>query len=353
MARLPRWFSLGLLVTLPLLLILMLRRPDSEPVPSRPETPPAGGSPSEVGAPVPGRGQGLNDVVLLDPGAPERPESPPGPEGAPNLAEPAGLPAYPLPEAIRWPSTPEAEAEIRAMLDLVADAIRSEKFVEMKAIIDAIKAHGTAAYGPLLEVLRQSDDSRLPIYAAVILAEMEVEHPDTELATALRDSALPRLESLAMAGDDAALRHAALVALGKVGDPGSFNLLVDALARENGGVLGEQAARSLTGLRGAEMTDALAALAREEPDPALRQSLTDALAAREDPASLETLESLARRDYSDEVRLAAIRGLAALPGAEADELLRDIARSPENADLRAAALTGLGISGDKRDLDLM
>ncbi len=298
--------------------------------------------------------------------APLRPEIPSA-EDAPDSPEAAQAEAFdhasqgvlpaPLANMLssneRWPTTPEIALEIQRLLELVAAALRAGRFDDMAAFIAAITSYGTSAIAPLLDAFDHADGEMLRLHAAVALGELQAELSDPALAMLLREHALPYLDDLAMNTDDASLRHAALGALGKIADPVSFDLLVDVLTREREGVIAERAGRSLTELRGPEITDALAALAREEPDPALRRSLTDALAAREDPAALETLEDLSRSDYSDEVRLAAINGLAALPGAEADALLRDIVRSPESPDLRAAALAGLGTAGDKRDLGLM
>jgi HEAT repeat protein len=252
-----------------------------------------------------------------------------------------------------WSFSPEGRVRVQVLIGAVAYAIRHKDYERMQALIDAIKEMGAQAVGPLLDILIQDDDPRKSIYAALILGEMNAETPDPALTEALRDYALPYLERIAAGSEDASLRHSALVALGKIGDERSFDLLVEALSLEESPPLVDQATQSLTGLGGMATTSLLSRLAREEPDSALRLRLVAALAGREDPAALDALAELARRDFNQAVRLEAASGLAALSSEEAREVLRDIIESPDNPDIRAAALAGLGVAGNEDDLNLL
>jgi len=282
-------------------------------------------------------------------------------EDAPGVRAPVQTPALPVPELSAgqdeigdpWSFTPESRTRVQALVAGIANAIVRKDYERMQALVDAIKGMGAGALGALLDILVHDSDPRHPIYAALILGEMNTEAPDPALTEALRGYALPYLESIATGSEDASLRHAALVALGKIGDERSFDLLVEVLSFEEGPPLVDQARRSLTGLGGLETTALLSRLARGEPDSALRLRLAAALAGREDPAARDTLTELARRDFNEAVRLEATRGLAALASEEAREALRDIIESPGSADVRAAALAGLGVAGDEEDLNLL
>lgn len=266
----------------------------------------------------------------------------------------SGLPAAQDDLGDLWSFSPESRTRIQALVAGVANAIGHKEYERMQALVDAIKGMGAEAVGPLLDILiHDNDDPRTPIYAALILGEMNTEAPDPVLTEALRDYALPYLESIAAGSEDPSLRHSALVALGKIGDEISFDLLVEVLSFEEGPPLVDQATRSLTGLGGMETTALLSRVARGEPDSALRQRLAAALAGREDPAALDALAELARRDFNEDIRLEAARGLAALASEEAREALRDIIEGPERADIRAAALAGLGVAGNEDDLNLL
>lgn len=265
----------------------------------------------------------------------------------------SGLPAAQDDIGDLWSFSPESRTRVQALIAGVANALRHKDWERMQKLIDAIKGMGAEAVGPLLDILIHDDDPRTPIYAALILGEMNTEAPDPALTEALRDYALPYLESIAAGSEDPSLRHSALVALGKIGDEISFDLLVEVLSFEAGPPLVDQATRSLTGLGGMKTTALLSRLTRGEPDSTLRQRLAAALAGREDPAALDALAELARRDFNEDIRLEAARGLAALASEEAREALRDIIEGPERADIRAAALAGLGVAGNEDDLNLL
>ncbi len=330
-----------------LVMIFLLAR-DNGRQPSGPDTPGArlenaGPPSSRMGAPAQDRSD--TSVVTPPPGVKTPGETPP-------LLFP-GPPAGQVEIGDPWPFTPESRARVQALVAGVADALGHKDYERMQALIDAIKTMGTQAVGSLLDILIHHDDPRSPIYAALVLGEMNTHAPDHALTEALREHALPYLESIAAGTEDPSLRHDALVALGKIGDERAFDPLIEALFLEESPPLVEQAVRSLTGLGGMAITALLSRLAREEPDSALRLRLATVLAGRKDPAALDALAELARRDLHEAVRLEAARGLALLSSEEARTVLRDIIEGPENPDIRAAALAGLGVRGNEDDLNLL
>jgi HEAT repeat protein len=98
----------------------------------------------------------------------------------------------------------------------------------------AFQALGARAVAPLLDVLLRDPDDRMRIFAASLLGEIQDSIPAGLLRDALRTYALPLLEGVVSSTEDAAVRHHSIVALGKIGDPASFDFLVDTLRRSEG-----------------------------------------------------------------------------------------------------------------------
>ncbi len=253
-----------------------------------------------------------------------------------------------------WEFSRDDAAEVNGLFDALQDAVREGLWEEIKALIGQIEEMGERAVGPLLEILRRDPDEMVRVYAAALLGGVQ-DHVEPGLLTeALRVYALPFLEDLALGGDPSHVRHGALVALGKIGDPISFDVLAEALRQSREEPFLDEAARqALSRIRGAEGTRALVDLARTERDPWMRAQLALALGAREDPDALGFLSDLARGDMDREVRIAAVRGIGALAMPEGDRVLASILRSPDGPGVRASAADGLGRPGVDEHLSLL
>jgi HEAT repeat protein len=253
-----------------------------------------------------------------------------------------------------WEFSREDAAELYALFDALQEAVQEGRRQEMQALIDQIEEMGERAVGPLLEILQRDPDDEVRVYAAALLGGVQDHIEPGPLGEALRVYALPWLEDLALDAEAPPLRHSALVALGKIGDPISLDVLAEALRQSQGEpFLAEAARQALSRMRGTEATGALIDLARSEGDPWMRAQLVLALDAREDPGTLDDLSHLARGDMEREVRMAAVRGIGALAMPDGDRVLASILRSPEEPGVRASAADALGRPGAAGNLALL
>jgi HEAT repeat protein len=252
-----------------------------------------------------------------------------------------------------WSFSREDADRVSAMLAAFATAIREGKWDALKKLSEEFKKLGERAVGPLLDVLLRDPDDHLRVYAASLLGELQDQVPGGLLDQALRAYATPMLEELAAASEEPSLRHSALVAMAKIGDPGALDFLVDTLRRAQGWPFVGDAVQALGALRDPSVTSSLADLAQSEPDPNLRERFARALGARADPAAWSDLEDLAARDPDPGVRQAAVMGLGKLGTPEADQTLEDIVKDDANASVRSAAVEALGRPGDDGPLDFL
>jgi HEAT repeat protein len=252
-----------------------------------------------------------------------------------------------------WVFSREDQDRVAGLLAALAAAVRDSNWQEVDRVIAEVRKLGPRAAGPLLDALLKDPDDRMRVYAANLLGQIQDTLPAGLLRDALRAYALPFLEATATTHDDLSMRHSALVALGKIGDPSSFEFLVDALRRSEAWPLVGDAARALSELRGVGITEALAELAAREPDARDRERLTRALAERQDSAAARTLAALAGEDPDLEVREAAVWGLSKLGSAEALATVVEIARGNELPEIRAAAARALGRPGDASHVPLL
>ena len=273
----------------------------------------------------------------------------PGAAGAAGVAASAG-PGSPAPHTAEdWRTSPrlwlfsaEDRDRVQGLLDAFAIAAREADWRTLDRISKEFGTFGARAVAPLLDVLLRDSDDRMRIYAAALLGEIQETVPGGILREALRAHALPLLEEVASTAEDSSMRHSALVALGKIGDPASLDFLADAVRRSEGWPMVPDAIRALGSIRGARATAEIADLAGREPDPRVRERLARAMGEREDPAALGALEDLATRDNDPAVRAAAAEALGRLGTPAAERALRDIAGGQDEPAVRAAAVQALG-----------
>ncbi len=133
-----------------------------------------------------------------------------------------------------WSFSREDADRVSALLAAFATAAREGKWDELKKLTEEFKKLGERAVGPLLDVLVRDPDDHLRVYAASLLGQLQESVPGGLLDEALRAYATPLLEELAAGSEEPSLRHSALVAMAKIGDPQTFDFLVDALRRTQG-----------------------------------------------------------------------------------------------------------------------
>lgn len=250
-----------------------------------------------------------------------------------------------------WLFTAEDRDRVGAMLAALATAVRDANWKEVESLTKAFKALGARAVAPLLDTLLRDQDDRMRIYAAALLGDIQESVPGGILREALRVHGLPLLEEVAATAEEPSMRHSALVAMARIGDPSSFGFLADSLRRNEGWPLVGDAIRGLAAIRGDGVTAEIADLAGRESDPRLRERLVRALGEREDPAALGTLQELATRDLDPGVRAAAAQALGTLGTPASARALRAIAGGSDEAGVRAAAVSALGRPGDAGDVD--
>lgn len=197
--------------------------------------------------------------------------------------------------ALAWlpASGSRAEDPVRMAVDLLGRDDAEFRAIGLDAVRYGVRgAEATQAFAALLT------PATAPRQAELISA----------LATRGDAAALPAITAVLEPGADAAVRLAAIDALGRLGGGAEVPRLVPLLAGD------EQAAaeRALVAVRGPEAAAAILAAARSA-DPAVRKRLFDVVAARRERAAISDLVAAAADD-DPSIRAAAMRALAVLGG---------------------------------------